>query len=62
LPIGDFGALQSLGRLCAPISGSERGLRAGFGFRGAALLRQHEQPRHHADDDGARRTPSTALG
>ena len=33
----------------------QRGLPPRFGLRRApALLRQHEQPRHHADDDGER--------
>ena len=33
----------------------QRGLPPRFRFRrAAALLRQHEQPRHHADDDGQR--------
>ena len=40
----------------------QRGLAPRLGFRGAAaLLRQHEQPRDHADDHArAKRTPSTA--
>ena len=55
---GDFlGALQfGVGALVrVDFLDQQRGLPQGFGLRGAAaLLRQHEQPRHHADDDAQR--------
>jgi hypothetical protein len=56
--LGDFlGALQfGVGALVrVDFLDQQRGLPPGFRFRrAAALLRQHEQPGHHADDDGQR--------
>ena len=52
-----LGALQlGIGALVrVDFLNQERGLPPRFRFRrAAALLRQHEQPRHHADDDGER--------
>ena len=55
---GDFlGALQfGVGALVrVDFLDQQRGLPPRFRLRRApALLRQHEQPRHHADDDGQR--------